>query len=97
MKNRTKSGLRKLQKFTSNTNWWPWLILAMGSGDTAAQGASGAAQLLHEDLGEQKTEPHRQAGKGWQPELDHFVQDLGAAGTAATLFGGQVASPGMMA
>lgn len=56
VKKHTKSGLRKLQKFTSIMNWWPWLLLAMGGGPAeaqgAAQGVSSAAQLLHEDLGE---------------------------------------------
>lgn len=63
----------------------------------AAQGGSGAAQLLHEGPEEQKAEPHRQAEQGWQPELDHFMQDLGSSGNRVNVSGGEVASPGVTA
>lgn len=61
----------------------------------AARGGSHAAELLHEGPGEQKAEPHRQAEQGWQPELDHFMQNLGSSRNRSNVCGGEVASPGV--
>lgn len=106
VKKHTKSGLRKLQKFTSIMNWWPWLLLAMGGGP--AEGT----QLLREYpvlpnfsrswiqmriLESRKLSPTDRQRRAGSQSWTTSCRIWGAAGTEATLCGGQVASPGMTA
>lgn len=91
----------KLQKFTSIMNWWPWPILAMGSGP--AEGTQlpredpvlpNLSMRISESRNLSPTERQRRAGS---PSWTTLCRIWGAAGTGATLCGGQVASPGMTA